>query len=169
MPRQRPGRPYRGAVACLGLVGLLASGCGGGAVDVADAPGPSDLGTRVSQECTDLLDALPDVLDGLQRREVAPEDAYAAAWGDPPVVLRCGVGRPAGFDAVSACQITNGVAWYIPDAQITGRPEAITMTTIGRSPGVEVRLPVENFPPAGAMVDLAAPIKQTTRKVERCG
>jgi hypothetical protein len=145
------------------------AGCGGGAVEVADAPDPGDLGAREARGCTELLAALPDVVDGLQRRQVEPAGAYAAAWGDPAVVLRCGVGRPAGFDALSSCQITNGVAWFIPDSQITGKPEAITMTTIGRSPGVEVRLPVESFPPAGAMVDLAGPIKQTTRKVERCG
>ncbi len=169
MPRQRPVRSNAGAVARLALLTLLASGCGGGAVEVGDAAGPGDLDARQSRGCAELLDALPDTLAGLQRRDVEPADAYAAAWGDPPVVLRCGAGRPAGFNAVSSCQITNGVAWFVPDSQITGRPEAITMTTIGRSPGVEVRLPVESFPPAGAMVDLAGPLKQTTRKVERCG
>ncbi|MGN6577662.1 MAG: DUF3515 domain-containing protein [Nocardioides sp.] len=169
MPRQRPVRANAGVVACLGVLGLLVAGCGGGAVEVADAAGPGDLAAREARGCASLLDALPDVLDGLQRRHVEPSDAYAAAWGDPAVVLRCGVGRPKGFNAVSSCQITNGVAWFIPDSQITGQPEAITMTTIGRSPGVEVRLPIESFPPAGAMVDLAGPLKQTTRKVERCG
>ena len=84
-------------------------------------------------------------------------------------MLRCGVAEPAGFDRLSSCQITNGVAWFIPEELITGRPEAIVMTTIGRSPGVEVRLPVESFPPASAMVTLADAIKQSTRKVERCG
>ncbi len=169
MPRQRPVRSNAGAVARLALLGLLVSGCGGGAVEVGDAARPGELGGSRSRGCVALLDALPDTVDGLQQRDVQPTDAYAAAWGDPPVVLRCGVGRPAGFNAVSSCQITNGVAWFIPDSQITGRPEAITMTTIGRSPDVEVRLPVESFPPAGAMVDLAGAIKQATRKVERCG
>ena len=51
--------------------------------------------------------------------------ATAAAWGDPAIVLRCGVGEPASFDQFSTCQIVNGVAWYIPDEQITsGRPGA---------------------------------------------
>jgi hypothetical protein len=109
------------------------------------------------------------VVDGLQRRPVAPAGAYAAAWGSSPVVLRCGVDEPAEFDEYSTCQIANGVAWFIPDDQITGEPVDIVMTTVGRSPVVEVRLPAEHFPPANAMVDLAPAIKQTTRKTTTCG
>ena len=97
------------------------------------------------------------------------EGSYAAAWGASPVVLRCGVQEPGTFDEYSSCQITNGVAWFIPEEQITGDPVDITMTTIGRSPVVEVRLPAEHFPPANAMVDLARAIKQTTRKTATCG
>ncbi len=84
-------------------------------------------------------------------------------------MLRCGVARPTDFDALSSCQITNGVAWFIPDEQITGRAGDIVMTTIGREPGVEVAIPADYFPPAGTMVDVAGPLKEHTERVERCG
>ena len=38
----------------------------------------------------------------------------------------------------------------------------------GRDVNIEVALPVEHFPPANAMVDLAAAIKQTTEEVDGC-
>jgi hypothetical protein len=116
------------------------------------------------------VDALPGTVADQERREV--EDAataIATAWGDPPIVLRCGVGEPASFDQLSTCQIVNGVAWYIPDKQITGSATDITMTTIGRKPGVEVAIPADYFPPAATMVDLATAMKQHTQRVERCG
>ncbi len=41
------------------------------------------------------------------------DSPFAYAWGEPPVVLVCGVDRPAGFVVgVSAIQI-NGVQWYV--------------------------------------------------------
>ncbi|MGZ8736475.1 MAG: DUF3515 domain-containing protein [Nocardioides sp.] len=161
MARRRPVLRNAGAVACLAV---LAAGCSGGAVSVD----PVAVGASEAAACAELRDALPELVAGLERRPVE-EDAYAAAWGSTPVVLRCGVDEPEEFDRYSACQITDGVAWFIPDEQITGAPVDLVMTTIGRSPGVEVSLPAEHFPPADAMVDLAPAIKQTTEKVERCG
>jgi hypothetical protein len=167
MSRRRPVLLNVGVVACLATLALT-SACSPGAVPVSGVTS-TDLSPADATACGRLRDALPEKLDGLESRAVEPEDAYAAAWGDPPVVLRCGVDEPQAFDEYSSCQITNGVAWFIPDEQITGEPVDITMTTIGRSPVVEVRLPAEHFPPANAMVDLAPAIKQATDKVERCG
>jgi hypothetical protein len=162
MPRRRPVRTNAGAVACLVL---LATGCTAGAVDVAGTDPGADAAV-----CERLVDALPPSLAGQERRTVDDADAAtAAAWGDPPIVLRCGVEEPASFDALSTCQITNGVAWYVPDEQITGRAVDVTMSTIGRTPGVEVVIPADYFPPAAAMVGLAGPVKEHTEKVARCG
>ena len=106
----------------------------------------------------------------LLRTKKRPRDGrYGAAWGDPAILLRCGVGRPASFDELSSCQITNDVAWYIPEEQIVGGPVDIVMTTIGRSVDVEVRLPAEYFPPANAMVDLADAVTESTTETEPCG
>jgi hypothetical protein len=147
----------------------LPAACSGESVVSVEGVTGNDLSAADAVACGRLRDALPEVVDGLQRRAVAPRGSYAAAWGESPVVLRCGVPEPAEFDDYSSCQITNGVAWFIPDEQITGEPVDITMTTVGRSPVVEVRLPAAHFPPANAMVDLAPAIKQTTRKTSTCG
>ncbi len=163
MPRRRPVLRNAGAVACLAALASLAAGCGSGPVTV-DSP---DLQPVDASACDDLVAALPDTVADQSRREV--EGSHGAAWGDPPIVLRCGVGRPASFDELSSCQITNDVAWYIPDEQIVGGPVDIVMTTIGRSVNVEVTLPAEYFPPANAMVDLADAINRSTSEKEPCG
>ena len=118
--------------------------------------------------CAALVEALPETVDGAGRRPVDPTDAPAAAWGDPAIVLRCGVDMPPEFDDFATCHETNDVGWFIPDEQVTGSPEPITMTTIGRDVNIEVALPVEHFPPASAMVDLADAVKQTTEEVDGC-
>jgi Protein of unknown function (DUF3515) len=168
MPRRRPVLRNAGVVACLAVLIVLAGCSSGGAVKV-DGVSDDDLSASDAASCAQLREALPESVDGLARRPVEPEGSYAAAWGTSPVVLRCGVEEPEAFDEYSSCQITNGVAWFVPDEQITGEPVDITMTTVGRSPVVEVRLPAEHFPPANAMVDLAPAIKQTTRKTSTCG
>jgi hypothetical protein len=130
-----------------------------------DAPAVRGADARA---CAALVDALPDRVADLPRVDSDPGKGYGAAWGDPAVELRCGVPRPAGLDAFATCQTTNGVDWFIPESQQTGRPEDITMTTVGRSVNLEVRIPSAYFPPAAAMVDLAPAVKRTTRSVRPC-
>ncbi len=161
MPRQRPVLVNTGAVACLGV---LLAGCGSGAVPV-DSPG---LHGADASACRALVAALPDSVSDQKRRQVRPGDAFGAAWGDPAIVLRCGVAKPAGFDKFSTCQETDGVGWFIPEHQITGSPTAIVMTTVGRAQNVEVRIPADYFPPAATMVDLAPAIKSTIRETRPC-
>jgi len=150
-------------VACLAATAVLAAGCSG-AVEV-DAP---DLTGEAARTCSALVESLPGSVDGAEQRAVEPSDAPAAAWGDPAIVLRCGAPMPEEFDEFSTCQETDDVGWFIPDDQMTGRPEAITMTTIGRSVNVEVTLPPEHWPPAAAMVDLAPAIKETVPEIDPC-
>jgi hypothetical protein len=93
---------------------------------------------------------------------------YAAAWGDPPIELRCGVPKPVQFDRFAACQTVNGVDWFIPESQQTGRAVDITMTAVGRAEFVEVQVPHNYFPPAATMADLADAVKHSIRRVEPC-
>jgi len=80
-------------------------------VGLASVPAPA----ADSADCTRLLAALPAKLDGgkqgtLQRRRLAaPAPAGAAAWGEPPVVLRCGLDRPAALTATSRLLAVSGV------------------------------------------------------------
>lgn len=150
-------------MACLAATAGLLAGCGG-PVEI-DVP---ELDSTAQATCSELVAALPDRVDGAERTEVEPADAPAAAWGDPPIVLRCGVPMPEEFDDYSTCQETNDIGWFIPDSQMTGSATEITMTTIGRDVNIEVRLPEEHWPPADAMVDLSAAIEQTTQELDPC-
>jgi hypothetical protein len=111
---------------------------------------------------------LPGRVAGQPQREVDSGDGFGAAWGDPAIELRCGVPRPRGLTRTAACQVANGVGWFVPEAQQTGRPEDITMTTVGRAQYVEVRVPEEYFPPPATMVDLGPAVKRTIRSVRPC-
>ena len=143
---------------------LLLGGCSR-TVSLDDAPALSGAAART---CAALVKALPDRVSDQPRRKADTGDGYAAAWGDPAIELRCGVPKPAGLTPASACQTTNGVDWFVPPSQVTGRPTDVTMTTVGRSVYVEVRVPEDYFPPATAMVDLAHAVKSTTRSVRPC-
>jgi hypothetical protein len=151
-------------VACLGGVGLVVSACGGPLQ--VDTP---RLSGQAARTCSALVHALPATVDSGRRRAVETSGAPAsAAWGDPAIVLRCGVPMPRQFDRFATCQEANGVGWFIPQAQMTGSPESITMTTIGRAVNVEVSLPRDYWPPAAAMVDLAPAIKKTVPETHPC-
>ena len=78
-----------------------------GPLPLAGVPAPA----AGSADCAHLLSALPDELDGdLARRRLAtPAPSGAAAWGDPPVVLRCGVGRPAELTVTARLLDVSGV------------------------------------------------------------
>lgn len=62
-------------------------------VDVSPLPltGPAD------RYCAQFLAALPHTLDGHATRRVNAQDQYFLAWGDPAIVVRCGVPRPKAF------------------------------------------------------------------------
>ncbi len=149
-----------GAVACLWVLG----GCGVSAVSV-ETPGMS---AATAGTCRGLVDALPARVGDQTKRAVEPADALGAAYGDPAIVVRCGVGRPAGFDRFAACQVVNGVAWFVPEDQAFDQTSDVVLTTIGRRPRVELVVPGELRPPAAAMVDVAATVKAHTTVTHRC-
>jgi hypothetical protein len=84
--------------------------------------------------CAALVHALPDRLGTLRARKVSGATSSAFAWGDPPVVLRCGVAPRIG----PAGQIValDGVDWT---TDIDGG--GVTWTTVGRRVNVAVRVP----------------------------
>ena len=102
--------------------------------------------------CPALMSILPLELSGETSRRVQSDSPYAYAWGDPAIVLVCGVDRPAGYVAgVSAIQI-NGVQWYVD----TGNPDTTVWTTVDRPVYVQISLP--------ASVD-SAPVTALTTQI----
>ena len=147
------------------LLAALAA-CGGDGVHVDGFA----VASRDRAACRDLLRALPDGVADQSRRHDVTGSPYAAAWGDPAIVLRCGVGTPKGFDRFSRCQRADGVDWFVPESVIGDLGADAVMTTVGRSPAVEVTVPAQDRPAgtAAAMVDLAPVIKAHTTRTTPC-
>ena len=80
-------------------------------VAIASVPAPKGD----SAECRALLDALPEQLGDYRRAPAAePTPPGAAAWtaDGEPVILRCGLDRPAEFVVGSPIQVVDAVQWF---------------------------------------------------------
>ncbi len=112
-------------------------------------PAPEPTAAAV---CAALLPALPDRLLDQTRRTTEP-GRLSVAWGRPAIVLRCGVGKPAGLEPTSQCFEVNGVGWFAEPA-----PSGFRFTTIGRPAYVEVTVPSQYAPEANALTFVSAAI-----------
>jgi len=118
--------------------------------------------------CRQFLAALPDKVAGQSRRKVTGS-TYAAAWGDPAIVLRCGVPLPKDF-AISPCITRNGIGWSVPADQADDSSLDARMTLAFRNPAVQVHLPAHYRPngPSEVMADLDADVRRHTTAHGRC-
>lgn len=154
----------RGVVLCLLLAPWLAA-CGASAVDLDEPP----MSERTRGVCEELVGEVPQQVADLERRDVEPDGALGAAWGDPAIVLRCGVDGPADFDPMNGCTTVNGVDWYIPIEQLEANGEQdLTMTSIERDVSVEITMPAEHWPPAAPLADLSGVVTEHTERTGRC-
>ena len=87
----------------------------------ADANNPS---------CAEVSVLLPDAVGDLDR--VWTDAQATGAWGEPTVVLRCGVDVPA--PSTEVCTTIGGVDWLVLDQE----DERQRLVTYGRDPAVEV-------------------------------
>jgi hypothetical protein len=102
-------------------------------IDVSPPPEPPLAGQRACQE---LVAALPTVLGDRAARPVQSSSPYVAAWGEPPVVLRCGVPRPGGYAPDAEVFEISGVRWF-PEPRGT----VTVWTVLDRPVYVEVTAP----------------------------
>jgi Protein of unknown function (DUF3515) len=164
--RRRPGlRWTRGAAACAAALPLLA-GCGD---DPVRLDGPR-LDEATYATCQDLVGDLPEEVAEEPRRLVAPASASGAAWGDPPIVLRCGAEVPTDFDRFATCVEANGVGWYVPGGAEEQPDADVTITAAGYRPVVQVEVPGEHRPEgaAAAMAELAAAVEENLELINAC-
>lgn len=137
------------AIAGLLLAGLALQGCSSG-VDVDPPQG--------APQCAALAKALPEEISGVGGRVATnPDSPLVAAWGDPAVVLRCGVAEAEASDPTASAVNVNGIDWVPVEHQ-----DAWTFTTYGRRALVEVIVPksVAVHPPE-VLVDLAAAVSKS--------
>jgi hypothetical protein len=104
----------------------------------------------VAAACARLVSDLPDELDGHPRRRVEPGSDRTAAWGDPPIVLRCGVPVPAAYGPTAQLYTINGVDWFAEELTA-----GYVFTTVGRRANVEVTVPDEHAPEVNPVADIS--------------
>jgi hypothetical protein len=107
------------------------------AVTVAAPPSPN---SATQTACVKVFAKLPVQLGNLAPRKTDTNSSFVAAWGDPAVVLRCGVARPAALGTPEAAQLldVNSVIWQ-PDPQKT----QTVYTAVDRSVYIEVSVPAD--------------------------
>jgi Protein of unknown function (DUF3515) len=147
---------------------LLAACSGSGPVEI-DAP---SMSAADAAACRKLVDDLPDRVAGEKARDLSGDTQLGAAWGDPAIVLTCGVPQPSDFTDTSTCIETAGVGWYVPDDVLLSGDQSrdVTMTAVGYRPRVQVFLPGEyrpdGFPNAGAAI--GAVVDRDLKLVQPC-
>ncbi len=102
---------------------------------VLEVPTP-EVTADADRLCPTLMGGLPLTLADSPARPVRSASPYAAAGGDPAIVLRCGVPRPEALAADSDLILINGVTWLTePGADDT------RWTAVDRDLYVDVRVP----------------------------
>jgi hypothetical protein len=94
-------------VAFLAAAAVACSGDDLPAVTVTAAP------TAFAEACGRFAGRLPnDMGEGLPRRDTEPASPAVAAYGDPPVVVRCGAPLSTAYKTGDPLINVNGVAWF---------------------------------------------------------
>lgn len=128
-----------------------------------------DLSSADQQACAALAEDLPDTLADEDRVEIEPADAPAAAYGDPAIVVTCGVGEPAGFGPGAQCELVNGVPWYIPSEQYDDLSLDLEITSAWHRPRVRIVVPADaRGLESGAMAGLSGPVAEHLHEAGTC-
>ncbi|MEU2926521.1 DUF3515 domain-containing protein [Streptomyces sp. NPDC007251] len=149
---------------------IAVAGCSS-ADDSATVAVPSP-DARTAAVCRDLHRVLPQKLDGRRRDDPTPRSAYTAGWGNPAIILRCGVVRPPkmidpkvaeGGDPDAIAGGVNGVDWLM-EKQGDG---TWRFTTAGRVAYVQISLPAgmsAQDEGSAILTDLAPAVKKAIPK-----
>lgn len=140
------GRRLVGGIAVAASL-LALTGCSRGLAVPLPDPLPEGAGAYA---CANFKSNLPDEVVGQTVTAVDPRSSFTAAWGDPAIVVRCGVPVPAALGPTSQLITVDGVDW-LPEQLERG----YLFTTVGRELNVEVSVPDEYAPEADALVDIS--------------
>ena len=151
------------AVAAIGVILVIAATrkASPQAVVVPAVPAPQ----AASAACRALAEALPARLGDYQRAPIAqPAPEGATAWrtgpDSEPVLLRCGLDRPADFVVGSPIQVVDRVQWFeVTDQQRSaGAAGRSTWYTVDRPVYLALTLPSGSGP---------TPIQQLSEVIDR--
>jgi hypothetical protein len=136
----------RRRLAAVAALTLLLSGCSA----TVDAPIPSPLPPGADYLCAALKGALPDEVLGQTTTATRPTSSFATAWGNPAIVVRCGVPAPTALTPTSQLLTVDGVDWF-PEPLTSG----VLFTSVGRTVNVEVAVPSAYAPEASALAEIS--------------
>lgn len=133
--------------------GAKSSGSAGAPLPAVSVSAPADTSAATVTICARVISALPLELAGLdlRRTESKPPSPSIVAWGDPPIVLRCGVSRPRELNPSLTKQLfqIDGVL-FLPDR---GSSDTV-WTVVDRSVYLDVTVPNSyRQPPLGPIAD----------------
>lgn len=116
--------------------------------------------------CVKVLAALPVQLGNAVPRRTATDSSFVAAWGNPAVVLRCGVAKPAIFGTPAAPQPVdvNNVIWQ-PDPQKT----QTVYTAVDRSVYIDVTVSAGADQPLPLLAPAVSALKQVCTATDAAG
>ncbi|WP_345621367.1 DUF3515 domain-containing protein [Streptomyces ziwulingensis] len=140
---------------------IAATGCSSDDAPSAALPSPE---AKTAGLCRDLDKVLPSKVDGAGRTDPEPASALTAGWGNPLIILRCGVQRPPkmtdpkvaeGADADAVAGGVNGVDWLM-ERQDDG---SYRFTCANRLAYVEVTVDAGRDS-SSVLIDLAPAVKK---------
>jgi hypothetical protein len=127
---------------------LVVAGCSPGlGVDAYPTKPGSDV------DCKAMFADSPQKVSGEDK--ILVEDDNAAAWGAPPIILRCGVEVPEGYSSSAECYPVGELCWY-PQKTADG----YLFTVTDRDFFVSVEVPEDYQPYSDALADLATTVQK---------
>ena len=120
-------------------------------ISVPAPPSNSAADAPCTQLLGDLPTAIPTSTGTISGRPAQSSWTYVAAWGDPAIVLRCGVPRPSGLTPQSSAflVVTDGVT-FLPVRQ----GNDTVFTAVDRAAYIEITVPTSYpQPPLGPIAD----------------
>jgi hypothetical protein len=132
----------------------------GGCSAAVEAPIPTPLPSGADYLCAALKGALPDEVLGQTTTATKPTSSFATAWGDPAIVVRCGVPDPQALTPTSQLLTVDGVDW-LPEQLTSG----YLFTSTGRTINVEVSVPSAYAPEASALPEISPAVAEVIAPV----
>jgi hypothetical protein len=156
-----PGAVVAGAL----VVTMLSVFDGDDPVKVKLPKPPAEARARIDAVCEALDAQLPHEVLGHKTRKAVPASDLTAAWGDPAIVLRCGVPKPVSlrpddpnYDPEQNALGADGVDWTY---EFLGKGKGVRLTTLHREVNVELTVPAAYPEPGGVTTAFAEAIKKT--------
>jgi hypothetical protein len=146
--------------------GSSTAGTAGSALPGVTVTPPPEPDAATAAACVKVFAKLPVQLGQLAPRKTESDSPFVAAWGDPAVVVRCGVAKPSVFGTAEAAQLVevNSVIWQ-PDPQ----RDRTVYTAVDRSVYLDVTVPAGADQPLPLLAPAVSALPQLCTATDAAG